>query len=275
METQVSLLWFQKMLWFLPYLWGMETRWYEMPMPTKVSSYRTYEEWKQYKICHHLSPSSWFLPYLWGMETRKNVAKDDEKDGFLPYLWGMETTGLLQNTLSTLSSYRTYEEWKPKIKGIDISKGARSYRTYEEWKLCIHCLNHINYEGSYRTYEEWKRIITDAEGRTFQSSYRTYEEWKQARNPISLPPHPVLTVPMRNGNWTTQWKGRHLHFRSYRTYEEWKLNLFIALSQAFWKFLPYLWGMETSGTMNNLPTISQRSYRTYEEWKLFDFFASF
>ncbi len=34
-----------------------------------------------------------------------------------------------------MSSYRTYEEWKPLQYFISISWFYSSYRTYEEWKL--------------------------------------------------------------------------------------------------------------------------------------------
>jgi len=34
-----------------------------------------------------------------------------------------------------LSSYRTYEEWKPGKPGAGKTLSAGSYRTYEEWKL--------------------------------------------------------------------------------------------------------------------------------------------
>ena len=32
------------------------------------------------------------------------------------------------------SSYRTYEEWKPKVDALTEQVQDRSYRTYEEWK---------------------------------------------------------------------------------------------------------------------------------------------
>ena len=36
--------------WFLPYLWGMETKPSAYEQNKKVSSYRTYEEWKLHII---------------------------------------------------------------------------------------------------------------------------------------------------------------------------------------------------------------------------------
>jgi len=54
-------------------------------------------------------------------------------------------------------------------------------------------------------------------------SYRTYEEWKHKFTVLTLSGLPVLTVPMRNGNIRTM-----VH------------------RSKIWKFLPYLWGMETN-----------------------------
>jgi len=34
-----------------------------------------------------------------------------------------------------MSSYRTYEEWKPIVWGMGGAVFSSSYRTYEEWKL--------------------------------------------------------------------------------------------------------------------------------------------
>jgi len=75
----------------------------------------------------------------------------------------------------------------------------------------------------------------------------------------------VLTVPMRNGNWkiverlylrmlvltVPMRNGNGDDYSSYRRPP---------------KFLPYLWGMETSEGVGKLRG-SVRSYRTYEEWK--------
>ena len=121
--------------------------------------------------------------------------------------------------------------------------------------------------SSYRTYEEWKLSIR-GEGRgTSDSSYRTYEEWKQGIKWNLSHQHPVLTVPMRNGN----------AFPNLR------------ISQGVFPFLPYLWGMETWSPsligqgQHKVLTVPMRngnvaflwvslaillgSYRTYEEWK--------
>ena len=76
---------------FLPYLWGMET---------------------YFVLCvivHHRK----FLPYLWGMETDFEPGWVCGNYVFLPYLWGMETPALKLELPVKISSYRTYEEWKP------------------------------------------------------------------------------------------------------------------------------------------------------------------
>jgi len=49
------------------------------------------------------------------METTLQQTQVQVAELFLPYLWGMETLVNLGNMgLYLLSSYRTYEEWKPK-----------------------------------------------------------------------------------------------------------------------------------------------------------------
>ena len=80
-----------------------------------------------------------------------------------------------------ISSYRTYEEWKPCTRRsrnkytfvltVPMRNGnahyplswrahrIRSYRTYEEWKLYIGLEMKDNGLSSYRTYEEWKLIV--------------------------------------------------------------------------------------------------------------------
>jgi len=123
-------------------------------------------------------------------------------------------------------------------------------------------------QRSYRTYEEWKRCLAIWKCWHAASSYRTYEEWKQQRNgeryitvePVltvpmrngnTVSPNPkeetrwVLTVPMRNGNWNTIKPFANQLLGSYRTYEEWKPHYNHLLLLCKFKFLPYLWGMET------------------------------
>jgi len=89
----------------------METYLWKQYNKTIISSYRTYEEWKQvFQRESHLATA--FLPYLWGMET--SIVSDSWKHGF--------------------GSYRTYEEWKLFYVGSLGTWELGSYRTYEEWK---------------------------------------------------------------------------------------------------------------------------------------------
>ncbi len=125
-----------------------------------LGSYRTYEEWKQSEEMRLIAQIFQFLPYLWGMETFWNTTNFNNQRWFLPYLWGMETSCLCFNAYHPpMSSYRTYEEWKPREqkKGAAIAAPC-SYRTYEEWKLSSSpFFEHLSF-CSYRTYEEWKLI---------------------------------------------------------------------------------------------------------------------
>ena len=142
---------------------------------------------------------------------------------FLPYLWGMETNFHPNFELALSSSYRTYEEWKLFFLLFSSRLCDRSYRTYEEWKPQHWIIFHSQSNSSYRTYEEWKLRIPSPFRIEKHSSYRTYEEWKLLS---------ILTPPLS-------------FLSSYRTYEEWKHNLLISLSNLWYPFLPYLWGMET------------------------------
>ena len=80
--------------------------------------------------------------------------------------------------LHFLSSYRTYEEWKPKRRRCRTDRHIRSYRTYEEWKLIhfavllceVFVLTVPMRNGNMRARRNIRRLV---------SSYRTYEEWKQ------------------------------------------------------------------------------------------------
>jgi len=155
----------------------METYLWKQYNKTIISSYRTYEEWKQvFQRESHLATA--FLPYLWGMETF-----------FIPFLESYPE-----------GSYRTYEEWKQwKEKGLGTTEKS-SYRTYEEWKrmtwtmetkLRVRFLPYLWGMETRNDNDKPKHTI---------SSYRTYEEWKQFHDTWVRCSSLVLTVPMRNGN---------------------------------------------------------------------------
>ena len=58
-----------------------------------------------------------------------------------------------------MSSYPTYEEWKPLNSILSIFSYLRSYPTYEEWKLTLIVTVVLQMlKRSYPTYEEWKHI---------------------------------------------------------------------------------------------------------------------
>jgi len=197
-------------------------------LPVRFSSYRTYEEWKLKWKKPQQQNSFQFLPYLWGMETHSNWQNSKTSKKFLPYLWGMETSQISYFGCWCDSSYRTYEEWKHESKNGNWYVYIGSYRTYEEWKRRTANFLDILHLSSYRTYEEWKH--RGAPLSTFQpfSSYRTYEEWKLYFT--------AKSIDRRSS--------------SYRTYEEWKLTIVNVIPIVYYKFLPYLWGMETVPTAN-------------------------
>jgi len=191
-------------------------------------------------------------------------------------------------------------------------RATSSYRTYEEWKLSINSSSRTNSFSSYRTYEEWKPLPSMAVGYMYDSSYRTYEEWKPSLQTVGLTTlcaflpylwgmetknvyNLVHKFPFGSYRTYEEWKLAACHSAnsfinsSYRTYEEWKHRTVIYIWNIIKRFLPYLWGMETSmiwanalqkkaflpylwgmETQNRWCIEGSRwlsSYRTYEEWK--------
>ncbi len=226
----------------------METSWMTCKGYSWVSSYRTYEEWKQknspantgailfvltvpMRNGNSLSKHNggdgmfWFLPYLWGMETASRWVLDWSCIVFLPYLWGMET---LRCTKGFISDYF--------VLTVPMRNGNLHIRI-KDWKkarvLTVPMRNGNTIMGS--TYPN-----------ASIRSYRTYEEWKL----LNL----VLAVV------------QVIH-RSYRTYEEWKPEKSGRMKPQEFSFLPYLWGMETWNRAEWFSFVFFRSYRTYEEWK--------
>ena len=211
--------------------------------------------------------------------------------GFLPYLWGMETFPECDcQILYWVRSYRTYEEWKPHSSWQRSINVLSSYRTYEEWKptniifLSISYLKFLPYLWGMETEQSFTIRIHK------HSSYRTYEEWKLPKSYVLFQPFiSVLTVPMRNGNFSKNWyayKGRKVltvPMRngnrdweggksmviacSYRTYEEWKQvqipdkNIVQICSYRTYEE----WKQRI--TWKEFLSSFDSSYRTYEEWK--------
>jgi len=74
----------------------------------------------------------------------------------------METSSAFQLALNSVSSYRTYEEWKLGLYGNTGYAEGGSYRTYEEWKRSSVSSSYTGQPSSYRTYEEWKPGVVNA-----------------------------------------------------------------------------------------------------------------
>ena len=143
-----------------------------------------------------------FLPYLWGMETGNIGDKDYRHDTFLPYLWGMETLLPDYIILQNIGSYRTYEEWKPAMPSISLTRR----------------FPFLPYLWGMETLTVWHNSQPELTVLTVpMRNGNTQAELSVLRYQL------VLTVPMRNGND---------EFYEHATKED--------------KFLPYLWGMETS-----------------------------
>jgi len=281
-EWQDALCWFLPYLWgmettyqplsqshyskFLPYLWGMETSRISWIESTSSSSYRTYEEWK----LTFFAIASQSVCVLTVPMRNGNINKG--------FNLGLEELG----------SYRTYEEWKhlllpffhhqQQVLTVPMRNGNTSppilirfsimflpYLWGMETFLYSVAVNgkiqFLPYLWGMET-REWRVLVA-----VTLRSYRTYEEWKHIKdvfvvcyeiwvltvpmrngnftNPIfQNGENGVLTVPMRNGNFQFSWNASIPSISSYRTYEEWKPG-----NHAF------------------LLVDSPGSYRTYEEWK--------
>ena len=103
--------------------------------------------------------------------------------------------------MSILSSYPTYEEWKP-VYTLFLSKTIQVLilPMRNGNLLFLQLWEQVLYAGSYPTYEEWKLIKYPDTGFVDPCSYPTYEEWKHQPYPIQHNQHKVLILPMRNGN---------------------------------------------------------------------------
>jgi len=112
METFLATYSIPKWFRFLPYLWGMETNDAHAKRLCTHSSYRTYEEWKQY-LNDTIRKRKWVLtvPMRNG-----NLVQVDYNCQFAWVLTVPMRNGNAWSSSascsSSFSSYRTYEEWK-------------------------------------------------------------------------------------------------------------------------------------------------------------------
>ena len=112
----------------------------------------------------------------------------------------METQLYFFTLMGRLSSYRTYEEWKLNIINFINLYKTSSYRTYEEWKPGL-SFEYVSYNSSsYRTYEEWKREIAEKQEEIDKVLTVPMRNGNYSGSSMSNNSSSVLTVPMRNGN---------------------------------------------------------------------------
>ena len=144
-------------------------------------------------------------------------------------------------------SYPTYEEWKHSEKSSYFSwRILCSYPTYEEWKLCSLCESFNEANSSYPTYEEWKHNNEKNGVSNTLSSYPTYEEWKQLSENYKEFKNWVLILPMRNGNMVILIReATPKSFVLILPMRNGNFKICYPSFQLVFKFLSYLWGMET------------------------------
>jgi len=165
---------------------------------------------------------------------------------FLSYLWGMETLPFYQTiSMSYLSSYPTYEEWKLFCSKVSKFLFLRSYPTYEEWKHC-NTENSLWKFGMFLSYlwgmETPESISINGSPSSFLSYLWGMETMRFIDDLLFF--IIVLILPMRNGNVKSNEfddiVGDVLILPMRNGNEIQVITSYITL-----KFLSYLWGMET------------------------------
>jgi len=185
---------------FLPYLWGMETfcvtkciyhaSVLTVPMrngntslsslrTTKLSSYRTYEEWKPNSTWYSLWGFFQFLPYLWGMETFC-VTKCIYHASVLTVPMRNGNNRFSSNNISITLFVLT----------VPMRNGNVRYR------FCFACVFIV----LTVPMRNGNLVRCCVHLYPLFGSYRTYEEWKPLKKMHKSSATSVLTVPMRNGN---------------------------------------------------------------------------
>ena len=104
-------------------------------------------------------------------------------------------------------SYRTYEEWK--LKEIEYTLEVEDWFLPYLWGMETLTWIHFKWtksSSSYRTYEEWKLSLQDSKPKqtihvlTVPMRNGNFSSAFSSKTALS-----VLTVPMRNGNTVTTW----------------------------------------------------------------------
>jgi len=145
------------------------------------------------------------------------------KAWFLPYLWGMETRMRSKNEIYSMLSFLPY------LWGMETDDAP---------------VEEVLIDSSYRTYEEWKLLFRDVKYRIIEFLPYLWGMETCLHHINMILNKAVLTVPMRNGN---------IEVVSMITYAILVLtvpmrngNVYMIVRIGFhFKFLPYLWGMET------------------------------
>ena len=144
-----------------------------------MSSYPTYEEWKQLtlKICFSYR-SVLILPMRNGNLHQDLQFSHRQRVLILPMRNGNTPITSILNALSIVLILPMRNGNQILLRCLEL-KLFRSYPTYEEWKPPTNVLIAAPYYGSYPTYEEWKHPTFNKNKLTFPRSYPTYEEWKR------------------------------------------------------------------------------------------------
>ena len=169
---------------------------------------------------------------------------------FLSYLWGMETP-LLRLLLFCLKLVLILPMRNGNLLFLKflILQIFCSYPTYEEWKPFFHLLFNLFF-SLFLSYLWGMETLVTSEGEIVENPFLSYLWGMETTNfqYSKIKNWRVLILPMRNGNEMYRKKLMENRLGSYPTYEEWKPTLIFSLSSLLFKFLSYLWGMETASS---------------------------
>ena len=229
----------------------------------------SYEGWKQNFLKELYSCHIWFLNFLWGMETLLTFDASHFLEVFLNFLWGMETIAFRIFVNTFLRSFWTsYEGWKLppfqffllKIFVFELPMRDGNFARLS-WNIGSAKVFELPMRdgNNYTMFPERRQAAflnflwgmeTSVYQRAGRRDKRVFELPMRDGNPRKTgtrlrKPFLVFELPMRDGNnsWCTSIT---LHEKRFWTsYEGWKHDTASPSFCNWYKFLNFLWGMET------------------------------
>ena len=142
--------------------------------------------------------------------------------------------------------WTSYEGWKPANTLATRSASSGFWTSYEGWKHTTAILDQGRQDSFWTSYEGWKLLCLERAYKTqkrflnFLWGMETYclVDWYMR---LCL----VFELPMRDGNFVSQYCQAKTDKGFWTSYEGWKLKAQDVRSPISIEFLNFLWGMET------------------------------